>query len=73
MDGLPAAAHNLKVAVATLHTYACGWCAYPPAELIGWLRVFNLARTRFDDERWDALPPRAKGEAIRMAQGEAAA
>lgn len=73
LEGLPEAAHNLKVAVVTLHPLVCGWCEYPQDELVAWLRTFNATRSQFDDDRWNGLPARAKGEAIRAAHGEAAA
>jgi hypothetical protein len=61
--------HILRAAVSQLHPFSCGWCEYPVDELLRMCRVFNVTRTDFDDDRWTALPARAKGEAIRMAQG----
>lgn len=72
LSGLPDVV-PLRSAVAQMHAFACGWCEYPADELVRILRAFNDTRTRFDDDRWQALPARAKGEAIRLAQGEAAA
>lgn len=62
--------HVLRVAVVQLHPETCGWCEYPVEELLRMCREFNLTRTRFHDDRWQALPARAKGEAIRLAQGQ---
>lgn len=63
--------HLLRVAVVQLHPETCGWCDYPVDELIRMCRAFNAGRTRLMDDRWQALPNRAKGEAIRLAQGVA--
>lgn len=72
LPGLPAVP-TLRGAVAQMHPLRCGWCEYPDAELQRILVAFNATRSQYDDDRWQALPPRAKGEAIRLAQGEAAA
>jgi hypothetical protein len=64
--------HILRVAVVQLHAEPCGWCDYPADELLRMCREFNLTRRQFDDDRWQALPARAKGDAIRLAQGHAA-
>lgn len=61
----------VRFAIAQLHPLSCGWCEYPLDELLRILEVFNLARTKFEDDRWTALPHRAKGEAIHIAQGNA--
>lgn len=68
--GLPEVA-TIRYAVAHLHPLSCGWCEYPLDELLRICRAFNVTRTQFYDDRWQALPARAKGEAIRMAQGNA--
>ena len=68
--GLPDIA-MLRTATTQLHTLSCGWCEYPPESLMVILRAFRP--TRFEEDRWWALPARAKGEAIRLAQGEDAA
>lgn len=68
--GLPPV-NILRTAVVTLHPLSCGWCEYPTDELDRILRAFNVMRSTFDDDRWQALPARAKGEAIRLAQGNA--
>lgn len=71
-DGLPAI-HNVRAAVVTMHPEPCGWCDYDLPELLNVLRTFNARRTQFEDDRWNGLPARAKGEAIRIAQGREAA
>lgn len=65
-DGLPEIA-MLRYAVAHLHPLACGWCGYPTEALLAILRTFRPSR--LDEDRWWGLPARAKGEAIRAAQG----
>lgn len=57
----------LRAAVSQLHPVACGWCEYPPAALMQILLAFRP--TSQEEARWWGLPNRAKGEAIRMAQG----
>ena len=70
--GLPAIA-ILRTAVVQLHPETCGWCDYPLEDLDRILRDFNRTRTRFEDERWQALPAKAKRAAIELAQDRAAA
>jgi hypothetical protein len=65
-DGLPDIA-ILRAAMGNFHPLACGWCSYPPAALMEILRAFRPVRS--EEDRWWALPARAKGEAIRAAQG----
>lgn len=65
--------HILRAAVVQLHPLTCGWCEYPVDELLGICREFNLRRSQLEDDRWTALPARAKGEAIRLAQGQGVA
>lgn len=78
-DGLPEIA-MLRHAVAQLHPMVCGWCeptkdektgelrpVYSLETLLQMLRAFRpMAR---EEMAWWNLPARAKGEAIRMAQG----
>lgn len=66
--GLPPV-HNLRVAVVTMHPDICGWCDYPMPELLTMLGAFKAIVSLTDYQRWQALPARAKGEAIRLAQG----
>lgn len=68
-DGLPDI-HLLRTAVSQYHTTSCGWCEYPQEELIRMLRAFRPDDR--DQIAWWNLPARAKGEAIRLAQGNAA-
>lgn len=70
--GLPEVV-TIRAAVAQMHATSCGWCEYPDGELLRMCVEFNETRTASSDGRWNALPARAKGEAIRLAQGEAAA
>ena len=65
--GLPDIA-MLRTAVSQLHTLSCGWCEYPTDELVAQLRAFRP--TEREEANWWRLPARAKGEAIRMAQGQ---
>lgn len=69
-DGLPDIA-ILRAAVTQLHPISCGWCEYPPAALNEILVAFRPMAS--EEARWWALPARAKGEAIRMAQGQSEA
>lgn len=61
--------HLLRVAVVQLHPLSCGWCDYPLDELMAILKTFDIARDDKDTDRWQSLPRRAKGEAIKLAQG----
>lgn len=67
-SGLPDI-HILRMAVVQLHLLSCGWCDYPLDELMRMVKTFGVGQDSFDWERWQALPRRAKGEAIKLAQG----
>lgn len=59
----------LRGAVVQLHPEPCGWCEYPPDELLAMLRGRHvLAR---DETGYWALPGKARLAAIRAAQGRA--
>ncbi len=65
--GLPEI-HSLRQAVVHLHAEECGWCVYPPAELLAMLERWALTRTRLVEERWQALPRQTRLTAIKQAQ-----
>lgn len=77
-QGLPDI-HSIRQAVAQLHATECGWCAYPPAELIRMLERWHSdhptepgtwwwAAPHAADKRWWAMPAKARLTAIGQAQ-----
>lgn len=69
---------TLRRAVAQLHPTICGWCDYPPSELLVMLESFRVVpptRTTgaplampAEEARWWAMPNVAKRRAIELAQ-----
>jgi hypothetical protein len=68
--GLPEI-HSIRQAVVQLHPMPpdeCGWCSYPPAELLAMLEQWALTRTKFVEDRWWGLPRSARLSAIKQSQ-----
>jgi xanthine dehydrogenase iron-sulfur cluster and FAD-binding subunit A len=65
--GLPPI-HSIRQAVVQLHPEECGWCVYPPAELLAMLTVWHAVTSSFVEERWQGLPRSVRLASIKQAQ-----
>lgn len=67
-SGLPPI-HSVRVSVVQMHPTTCGWCDYELGDLMRMLKEANGHQSLEAYQTWWHLPNRAKGEAIRLAQG----
>lgn len=66
-SGLPDI-HSIRQAVVQLHPDACGWCDYPPVELLSMLGGWASKRTNYTEKAWWDLPRQSRLAAIAQAQ-----
>ena len=65
-SGLPDI-HSLRVAVVQLHDGPCGWCYYPPKELLRMLDERQVSE--YAEKSWWGMPGKARLRAIAVAAG----